>query len=210
MTLVAGFPFQLPTNVEMDIYMPTVAPPSSTIVYQHIQTFYQQIDSLGINNLDEKIALFAYLNRLNPVWNHFTLNAPQVFPLITGEKTWPIPNITGVEIDVTAGSNVVDKWWGSSQIGKYGFACLQDASGRDIMPLQWINSPHTLMTIDENQACGLHVMLFKGVTATVTVVTQQAQSGSSSVVPPIYYYTQTGYQIHGPATPPGPNFCPYP
>jgi hypothetical protein len=159
--------------------------------YSFIQTFYDYDVDTGDTNQQEKLAYFAWLNKLNPDWSTFNQQVPTLsIPVMPGEKYISIPQqVTKLVFKLTAAYASTDFWWGTTVIAKYG-AFGYTNRGNIGGPLSFINTDKSFWTPPDNtDNDGIYLNLQPGVSGTMEYSTlSQPQYGFSNI-PPVGFAT---------------------
>jgi hypothetical protein len=111
------------------------------------------------------------LNQQNPDWRRLGLESSIIGPLPASGNTTltPFPNMLSASIQITGGAENVTKWWGSSDVGRYG--TVRAMFGAQRGPLLFINSSICLFDFSESGLPnGLEITLFEGVSAIVYIL----------------------------------------
>lgn len=195
MVFYAGFPIEGPTISSLTIFMPYLDQHDGKVKYTQINTFHSKWSSVTFSDGAEKIAHFCWLNKLNPDWLQIKQPNPQVELAVTGEVFLQSDKPVMARINITAGTDKVDRWWGSNQIAKYGVCGFLDGAGNVIMPLKFINTIATTF-IDVTQfTTGMYVNLQPGVVATIKFFTNTVPQQDHQLVPPVGWSSPTAFNI---------------
>jgi hypothetical protein len=127
----------------IQIYLPAYDPSTGFITYTPYPVDWLLSSSGLQDNRVELILDYAWLNKANNDWRHFgDQSSLQVYGGLTGSGSIIQAQLNSAQVDITGGASLVDRWWGSSEIGKYGVI----SSGyNDIQNgLRFCNHPSTI------------------------------------------------------------------
>jgi hypothetical protein len=202
MAIVTGFPFVLPNYVTLTVSMPYVDHRDGQVYYQSLNDVFLD-DTVGHTDYEAVLLKWAWLNKSNIDWivPVGALNLPSVN--LTGEGVIHVPQVLGVHVTITAGANLADKWWNSTQIGRFGviFPCNGPLPKPGLfMPPHYVNSPDSYITFSSADTTSpvnfVYYNIPPGMTATIICEQNpniQVDPTIQSNVPPIYYVVPGGY-----------------
>jgi hypothetical protein len=161
----------------------------------------------GYCSLPFEMAVFQWLNRLNPDWKQVLNPTPITVTGLTGEGVIAVPNLASADLTIDPGNTPPDFWWGSNTIAKYGV--LSAMSGEFIsMPLQFINALKTNFNFDYALYDGLYYNLAPGCTLSGLISQYGNPPGNISIVPQVNWYDAYG-GTDNPNGPLAPGATPY-
>lgn len=196
MTVVGGFPFILPDNKSLLVFMPWYSEVDDTVYWQGIADSYQTMPDGEPRPFEGILAMWAWINKLNPDWSKITEGTYFDFGTHTGTTQFPLKDVNEINVEITQGEEFVDRWWGSAQIGKYAVVNFIN-NGVDSMPLSFINTQNSSVVTEELGHTGFAVTFMPGVYGKITARSRSDNGNNSSLVPSIYYIADGGSIRYG-------------
>lgn len=146
--------------------MPYWDPATDVATYQGFP-YAWLISSSGLD--DDRVNLIttaSWQNKANQDWLHlFEPGDVQIFPGLTGSGFQAQPRCITAGFGITGGADLVDRWWGTAEIGK--FAVIAGDYGTNWGELKFCNSLGTEVFFDRPVGDGVNYALPVGVTATL-------------------------------------------
>jgi hypothetical protein len=132
------------------------------------------------------IALFQWLNLLNPDWQH-TAVAPSIpFGPLSGEGTLTINSPSSISFTCIDADKKVDLWWNTKNIGKFGVVGATK-NGFTVQPLTFINSIKSIVDFSDEGNDGIYYNFSPGVVASGSYAQYGAPPNSIGRAPPVFW-----------------------
>lgn len=159
-----------------------------TVEYSDVQGGTLYDSNSGVHDLGNWIALFAFLNKMNPDWLVLSQNSTGVpYINLTGEGYIVQDAVNRLAIEIIEAGEKTDFWWGSNQFAKYGL-CGFSFEGFVSMPITFVNLPKTEVVCNHKNSTAFYYNFLPGVKASITAYSAPGAGDQISTVPPIAFY----------------------
>lgn len=195
MTVVNGFPFKIPDVNALTIFMPYYNFLKKQVQYQGFEDVYLSIESGG-DGFQGVIAKWAWLNKLNPDWQHTKNLLPQGYGPFTLSGGGSMDGIAELDVDIVVGLTVPNRWYGTADVAKFGLIAFT-SNGRPVMPFQYINLAHCTFLNDNPEADGFVYALVPGVAAHFTAYTFENSNTNPTLTPALFYVDPNNRKFNG-------------
>jgi hypothetical protein len=194
----------------IQIFVPYFDSVSGSTKYTEIVSGCTYDGNSGYDDSAFMVGIFNWLNKINPDWNKIKKTVPRVFPNLSGEGFVPAVDCVSANVIVTNPGAVVDRWYKSDSIAKYGI-CMPRESEIFYGPINWLNTKNSYFDFDQPNSNNLYYFLQPDVTATIiaNVIDPSSQQASPSIPPVMAYMShylgnfplptdQTPFSVAGP------------
>lgn len=173
------------------ISMPYYDKTNNLVKYTQFEAGYWNDHTTGYANADGVVAIFSWLNKLNPDWSDIAQGDQTIFEGVTGTGFIPCENIVTMQVQITEPGAKTDYWWGTTEFAKFGVFAFSFQGFRQTPPI-WINWQQQSTNAPQTQADGFWYSLGPGVQATFLAGLSGAETPPGiSKVPPVYAYSNT-------------------
>lgn len=176
-------------NIDLTVFIPfwnrDLRPPQ--VDYTVIQAGCWLDPNTKWSNIMWTIGEFQWLNKCNPDWLNLINDTPVHMGVLHGEGFYQLDDIASISIVIDDTRAQIDKWWGSTQIGKYGVVS-PAVDDFIVQPLTFVNCLKNLVHIGDENYTGLYYNFQPGVYADITAGQYGHHIFGSSKTPPIYWY----------------------
>ena len=186
MSLVGAFPFINNDLHTVTIFMPYWDVLLKTVKWKEFNDVYFTNQPNTDDGFQGCVAKWAWLNKCNPDWQLVTPAVVFPNPGLTGQGFISMQDARGCVVTITGGMNLVDKWWGSSNIGKYGVIAYSQ-SGVPVMPYRFVNNNICAFENTDIGNDGLFFNFPAGITGEIDITSASLNGTKNYTIPPVYY-----------------------